>query len=274
MKLLEKNKKLDKRSRYLRKKILEALLSSNRGHFGPSMSLVEIFRVLYDDIIKFDSKNPNTKNRDRVILSKGHGCLALYSILEDKNFFKNGSLKNFLQFKSLLGGHPEHFVPGVEVSTGALGHGLPIAIGIAKALLMKKKKNKVFVILGDGELNEGSNWEALFIAEKYQLSNLKIIIDYNKLQSYGRIDNIANLEPLRKKFESFNLNVSEIDGHNLIQLRKNFRNFYNNKFKSTSVTICHTIKGKGFVFAENNPLWHHKNNFTKEERKQIFKSLV
>lgn len=265
---------LDKRSKDLRKNILDALFFANRGHFGSSMSLVEILRVLYDDIVNFDSKKPNMENRDRVVLSKGHGCLALYSILADKNFFNKNQFKKFLTLDSILGGHPEaHKVPGVEASTGALGHGLPIAVGMAISLKLKKKKSKVFVIIGDGELNEGSNWEALLSASKHNLNNLKIILDYNKIQSYDKIKNVLNLEPLSEKFKSFGIHVSEINGHSVNQLKSNFKNFLSNKRSKPSITICHTIKGKGFKLAENNPLWHHRNEFSISEKKIMYQSV-
>ena len=267
--------KLDSRSKLLRKSIVRALFSANRGHFGSSMSLVEILRVLYDDIIFFDYKNPKNEKRDRVILSKGHGCLALYSILADKKFFKMEEFDQFLKLNSILGGHPENDkVPGVEASTGALGHGLPIAVGIAISLKLKKSNSKVYAILGDGELNEGSNWEAMLSANKHKLNNLKIIIDYNKIQSYDFIKKVVDLEPLNKKFKNFGFEVSEVNGHNIKDLKKNFLKFQNQKIKKTSVTICHTIKGKGFKMAENNPEWHHKNNFTLKEKEMIKKSLI
>ena len=266
--------KLDNRSKYLRKNITRALLSANRGHFGSSMSLVEILRVLYDDIVFFDNKNPKSEKRDRVILSKGHGCLALYSILSDKNFFSKKELDKYLNLNSILGGHPEsHKVPGVEASTGALGHGLPIAVGMAISLKLKKSKSKVYVILGDGELNEGSNWEAMMSAQKYKLSNLKIIIDYNKIQSYDFVKKVIDLEPLNLKFKSFGFDVSEVNGHNIKELKKNFLKFRKKNIKKCSVTICHTIKGKGFKMAENNPSWHHKNSFSAKEIKLIDKSI-
>jgi len=266
--------RLDSRSKDLRNNITRALLAANRGHFGSSMSLVEILRVLYDDIIFFDHKNPKNEKRDRVILSKGHGCLALYSILADKNFFNVKEFDKFLTLNSFLGGHPENDkVPGVEASTGALGHGLPIAVGMAISLKLKKNNSKVFVILGDGELNEGSNWEAMMSANKHKLDNLKIIIDYNKIQSYGFVKNVLDLEPLNEKFKSFGFEVSEVNGHNIHELKKNFFKFKKQKIKKSSITICHTIKGKGFKVAENNPNWHHKNSFSEDEVKMINESL-
>jgi transketolase len=258
--------KIDKRSKYLRSLVVRSLIGGGRGHMGSAMSLIEILRVLYDHIVNFDEKNPKLPNRDRIILSKGHGCLALYAILVDKNFIKSKELDSTSKFNSILGGHPESIkVPGIEASTGALGHGLPIGVGMAIAAKLKKQKHKIYVIIGDGETNEGSIWEAALSASKHKLNNLKIILDYNKIQSYGFIKEVLNLEPLKKKWESFGFDVSEINGHDVKKLKTNFKKFIKTKNKKPSITICHTIKGKGFHFAENNPRWHHKNSFTSEE---------
>ncbi len=266
--------KLDNRSKLLRKYVCYCLTGGGRGHVGSALSLIEILRVLYDDILKVNSKRPNDINRDRLILSKGHGCLALYAILADKKFIKVKDLYSTSKFYSKLGGHPEeNKIKGVEASTGALGHGLPIAVGIALAAKMMKKNFNVYVVVGDGEINEGSNWEAALSASKHKLNNLKIIVDYNKIQSYGFTKDVVNLEPLADKWKSFGFSVSEVNGHNINQLKKNFREFTKNKSSKPSVTICHTIKGKGFKFAENNPFWHHKNSFSDNEIKLMFESL-
>jgi transketolase len=265
---------IDKRSKYLRQLVVNCLISANRGHMGSAMSLIEILRVLYDEIIIFDHNNKNLTNRDRVILSKGHGCLALYAILADKKFINISELNKVGQLNSILGGHPESFkVPGVEASTGALGHGMPIALGMAIAAKIKKEKHNVYVIVGDGEINEGSVWEAALSAKKHKLNNLKVVIDYNKIQSYSFTKEVLDLEPLKSKWESFGFEVSEINGHDIIALKNNFNNFKKYKNEKPSVTICHTIKGKGFYFAENNPLWHHKNFFTKEEIENLNECL-
>ena len=261
---------LDDRSKYLRKLIVQALIGGGRGHMGSAMSLVEILRVLYDKFIKFDPKNLKKRNRDRLILSKGHGCLALYSILADKKFFSKELLNNTSKTGSILGGHPEYSkVPGVEASTGALGHGLPIAVGMSLAAKIKKEKHKIYVIVGDGEINEGSIWESALSASKHNLSNLKVFVDYNKIQSYGFTKDVVDLEPLIDKWKSFGFDVSEINGHDINQLTKNLIEFKKNKNNKPSVTICHTIKGKGFSFAENNPYWHHKNSFNDEEIEEL-----
>ncbi len=266
--------KLDDRSKYLRSLVVRCLLGGGRGHMGSAMSLIEILRVLYDDIANVNSRNYQNNNRDRIILSKGHGCLALYAILADKKFIKMSSLDNASKHGSILGGHPEkHKVKGVEASTGSLGHGFPIAVGLAMAAKLKKKKFKTFVIVGDGEINEGSVWEAAMIASKHKLNNLKVIIDYNKIQSYGFTKEVLDLEPLKDKWKSFGFEVSEVNGHDVLKLKKNLKKFYNNSVNKPSVTICHTIKGKGFKFAENNPWWHHKNNFTEKEIQDL-KSII
>ena len=258
--------KLDNRSKYLRQLVVQALIGGGRGHMGSAMSLVEILRILYDEFIKFNPKNPKEGNRDRLILSKGHGCLALYAILADKKFIKSTVLDSVSRFESILGGHPESLkVPGVEVSTGALGHGFPVGVGMAVAAKLKKQNHNIYVVIGDGESNEGSIWEAALSASKYKLNNLKVMIDYNKIQSYDFVDKVLNLEPLKKKWESFGFEVSEVNGHDVKNLRANLKDYLKSKSDKPSVTICHTIKGKGFYFAENNPKWHHKNSFSTEE---------
>ena len=264
--------KLDSRSKYLRKLVLECLFGGDRGHMGSAMSLIEILRVLYDKVLKYNSNQPLLSNRDRLILSKGHGCLALYAILSDKDFFSKKILKSSSRFYSILGGHPEFDkVPGVEASTGALGHGSPIGLGIALGAKIEKKKFHTYVIVGDGEINEGSFWEASMIASKHKLSNYHIIIDYNKIQSYGQTKNVMQLEPLKEKLSSFGYKVDQVNGHDIRQLIKYFRKIKLNK--RPSALICHTIKGKGFYFAEQNPFWHHKNFFTDEEKLNLLRCL-
>ncbi len=261
--------KLDKRSLYLRSLVVDCLFGGGRGHMGSAMSLIEILRVLYDKVLKYNPKKPRDKNRDRLILSKGHGCLALYSILSDKKFFSKKKLISASRFNSILGGHPEYGkVPGVEASTGALGHGPAIGVGMAIAAKLNKKKYKIFVLVGDGEINEGSFWESSMIASKHKLNNFHLIIDYNKIQSYGKTREVLDLEPLRKKLASFGYNVSDVNGHDVNKLFSYFKKIQTNKNKPTAL-ICHTIKGKGFPFAENNPNWHHKNFFTEIEVKEI-----
>tara|TARA_B100000427_G_scaffold320836_1_gene320631 strand:- start:89 stop:922 length:834 start_codon:yes stop_codon:yes gene_type:complete len=264
--------KLDSRSKYLRQLVLKCLFGGDRGHMGSAMSLIEILRVLYDKVLKYNPRQPLFGNRDRLILSKGHGCLALYAILSDKGFFSKKILKSSSRFESILGGHPEFDkVPGVEASTGALGHGSPIGLGIALGAKLEKKKFHTYVIVGDGEINEGSFWEASMIASKHKLSNYHIIIDYNKIQSYGQTKDVMQLEPLKDKLSSFGYKVDQVNGHDIKQLIKYFKKIKKNN--KPSALISHTIKGKGFYFAEQNPFWHHKNFFTDEEKNKLVKCL-
>lgn len=256
---------LDARSLYLRRLVVAGLVGGGRGHLGSALSLIEMLRVLYDDVLAFDPNRPKWDDRDRMILSKGHGCLALYAILADKGFFPVAEIDRFCHFDSMLGGHPEASkIPGVEASTGALGHGLPIALGMALAARMKGKRHKVFAIMGDGEINEGSVWEAALSAGKHRVSNLTAIVDYNKLQSYGRTADVQPLEPLADKWKAFGFAVREVDGHDVAALQRLFASLPF-AFDRPSAIVCHTVKGKGVSFAEGNPDWHHKSKLTKDE---------
>ena len=264
---------LDERSRYLRSLIVRGLVGGNRGHVGSSMSLVEILRVLYDDILRYDSNDPAWPARDRCILSKGHGCLALYALLVDKGFVNASELDRFCLPDGIMGGHPERGkVPGVEASTGALGHGLSIGVGMALAARAQGRESRVFAIMGDGEINEGSVWEAALCAGKHGLSNLCAIIDYNKIQSAGFTRDIQDLEPLADKWRAFGFEAVETDGHDIAKLGDVFGRMADNSGKPMAV-ICHTIKGKGIPFAENDPKWHHHSRFTPEILAQMDEAL-
>ena len=265
--------RLDERSKDLRRVIVRILQKARRGHVGAAYSLIEILRVLYDDVLRFNPQNPKWKDRDRCILSKGHGCLALYALLADKGFFADSELEKFCTADGILGGHPDAGkVPGVEASTGALGHGLPIGLGMALHLRMVKSDARVFVILGDGECNEGSVWEAAMCAGKHGLTNLTAMVDYNKHQSYASTKEVQDLEPFADKWRSFGFAVREVDGHDVEALRATLRAtpFATDK---PSAIICHTIKGKGVSFAENNMKWHHKNKVTDQEVVELLAAI-
>jgi transketolase len=264
---------LDSRSMELRRLVVRALDGGGRGHIGSSMSLIEILRVLYDDILRYQPDDPKWSDRDRFILSKGHGCLAQYALLADKGFIPVSELDQFCRQTSFLGGHPEAGkIPGIEASTGALGHGLSIGLGMALAARMKKKDNRVFVVMGDGEINEGSVWEAAMSAGKHGLSNLTAIVDYNKIQSYGFTDDVQPLEPLLDKWQAFGFSAIEVDGHDVEALRQLFLSLPENNDRPTAI-ICHTVKGKGIPFAENDPMWHHKSNLPKDQVVAIYAAL-
>jgi transketolase len=264
---------LDERSIYLRRLVVRALEGGGRGHIGSSLSLIEIMRVLYDDILRYHASDPAWALRDRCILSKGHGCLAQYVLLADKGFFPLDLLDGFCSYHSILGGHPEAAkVPGVEASTGALGHGLSIGMGRALGLRMKGQQARVFVITGDGEINEGSVWEAALSCSKHRLSNLVVMIDYNKVQSAGATAEILDLEPLAPKWRSFGFATIEVDGHDVGALRQILRRVPLENQRPTAV-ICHTIKGKGIAFAENDAAWHHKSSLKADVIADLYSAL-
>lgn len=256
---------LDRRSKDLRRMIVEMLRDGRRGHLGASFSPVEILRVLYDDIMRFKADEPWWPLRDRFILSKGHGCLAQYVFLAEKGFFPKEELTRFCHLDGILGGHPERGkVPGVEASTGALGHGLSVGIGFALNARIDKTGARVFVVMGDGECNEGSVWEAAMCASKHGLDNLVAIVDYNKHQSYSSTREVQDLEPFAAKWEAFGFSVREVDGHDVSALRETFRALPFTAGKPNAV-ICHTVKGKGIPYAENNLEWHHKAKITDDQ---------
>lgn len=263
---------MDAKSKDLRATIIRMLKAGGRGHVGSALSLVEIIRVLYDDVLRHDPKNPRWNNRDRFILSKGHGCMALYAVLQEHGYFPEAELWNFCKPEGLLGGHPEITIPGVEASTGALGHGLPIGIGMALNARYEKDNRRVFVVIGDGESNEGSVWESALSAGKHQLSNLAVLIDYNKNQSYSSTYEVQNLEPLSDKWLAFGFAVIEVNGHDIEQLKSVLTQMPLDSNKP-SVVICHTVKGKGFSSVENNLEWHHKNRVTDEEVQLLLTEL-
>jgi transketolase len=264
---------MDERSKHLRRLVITALQGADRGHIGPSLSLIEILRVLYDSFLNTKATDPDWPLRDRCILSKGHGCLALYAVLADKEFFPLAELSKFCTKGAMLGGHPEaDKVPGVEASTGALGHGLSIGVGMALAAKLHKRSSKVVVVTGDGEINEGSIWEAAMSAAKHQLDNLTVVVDYNKLQSYGPTKEVLDLEPLAQKWKSFGFAVQEVDGHDITALQQAFAAIPQQS-KQPSAVICHTVKGKGFPFAEHDPAWHHKSYFSPEQIEQMYDAL-
>ena len=225
--------------------------------------------VLYCKVLNVDPSNPLDINRDRFILSKGHGSSALYSTLAYCGFFDPKVLNGYHTDGGTLPGHlDKESAPGIEVSTGSLGHGLSIGVGMAIASKLDKIDNKIVVLCGDGEINEGSIWEAIMFAPQKKLDNLILIIDYNKLQSFGRTNEVINLEPLKKKFESFNWNAIEIDGHNV----KEIEDALLSETSKPKVIIANTIKGKGVSYMENQFIWHYKSP-NEEQLIQAYREL-
>ena len=265
--------RLDDRSLYLRRQAIRALDGGGRGHLGSTLSLIEIMRVLYDDILAFRPDEPYWADRDRCVFSKGHGCIALYVLLADKGFFEEELLETFCNQPSILGGHPERSkVPGVEASTGALGHGLSISVGMALAARMQGRNHRVFTVMGDGEINEGAVWEAAMNAGKHKLANLTAIVDYNRLQSYGPTAETQDLEPLEDKWRSFGFVAKEVDGHDVDALRDALGAVPFETEKPSAI-ICYTVKGKGIAFAEGEPTWHHKSRIPADQIAEIYREL-
>ena len=226
------------------------------SHIGSALSIVDILAVLYGEVMNYDPLKPNKDNRDRFILSKGHACVAVYAALAEVGFFNKQELQTYGNDFSNLMNHISHKIDGVEFSTGALGHGLPFGVGKALASKLKKDSWKTFVVLSDGEMDEGSNWEALMFASHHKLDNLTCIIDYNKLQSLDSINNTLALEPLEQKLQSFGCHTIDIDGHNHNELESALLDESCGKPK---VIIANTIKGKGVSFMENSVAWHYKS---------------
>lgn len=243
----------------VRKKILEMCARAKSSHIGSAFSTVDILISLYFQILKIDPKNPFLDSRDRFILSKGHACSALYAVLAKRGFFPEEVLDTYSMNGGKLFGHvTKEIVPGVETSTGSLGHGLPMGIGIALAGKHDKKDFRVFVLLSDGECDEGSVWEAAMFAGHHKLSNLIAIVDYNKLQAFGRTNEVINLEPFALRWKSFGWSVVEVDGHDFEQLIKNLEKVPFEKDRP-SLIIAHTVKGKGVSFMEDKLEWHYKS---------------
>ncbi|MDB9838178.1 transketolase [Gammaproteobacteria bacterium] len=243
---------------------LEMTHLGNSSHIGSIFSIADILAVLYSGILNVDPKNPELENRDRFILSKGHAGAGVYAALAETGFFPVDELKKHYSDGSIFSGHVSHKgVPGVEFSTGSLGHGLSVACGMALNAKLLKQSHRVINLMSDGECDEGSNWEAILFAPHHQLNNLVTIVDFNNLQSIFSTDITLNLQPFKKKWESFGWNVVEINGHS----HKDLKQVLSPSYNSSSAPMCiiaNTTKGKGVSFMENNNLWHYRSPQGKE----------
>lgn len=248
-------KTLKKKAVQIRKDILTMLEKSGSGHTGGSLSLVEILVALYYYKIKHRAKDPDWPGRDKVILSKGHGCPALYAVLADSGYFPREELWTLRKLGSRLQGHPQMGLPGIEISSGSLGQGLSISNGMALANRMDGKNNKIYCIMGDGETNEGQVWEAAMTGSHYKLDNVCGIIDFNKMQIDGLCCDVKGLEPYAKKWQDFGWHTIEVNGHDLEDLISTLDAIDKVKGKPKMI-IAHTIKGKGISFIENQVKWH------------------
>jgi transketolase len=244
-------------ARRIRGHVLRMTSRANASHVGTCLSMADILAVLYGDMLHYDPSDPASAQRDRLVLSKGHGAAAMYAVLAEAGFFDQRELEGYCTNGTRLAGHVSHRVPGVEFSTGALGHGLGIGAGMALAGKRGSAAWRVVVILSDGECDEGSIWEAALFAPHHRLDNLVAIIDYNKIQSFGRVDEVLALEPLADKWRAFGWHVVEVDGHDHAALRDAFGSTARVDGKPTLV-IAHTVKGKGVSFMEDELAWHYK----------------
>lgn len=241
----------------VRKKIYQIAHYAGGGHMGASFSMADLISVLYfDGILRYDATNPEWEDRDKFILSKGHACYALYAVLAKAGYFPESKLWHVGQADSVFGGHPKiHDIPGVEASTGALGHGLSFAIGVAYANKSDQKDSHVYVVLGDGECQEGSIWEGALSAPTLELDNLTVVVDHNKLQAMDELENIVRMRPFADKWKAFGWNVVEIDGHNYEEIKKAL---LIRATRQPTLIIANTVKGKGVSFMENVPIWHYR----------------
>ena len=269
-------KYLQKLSMKARCAMVDTLIKAGCGHPGGAFSSIDMMIALYFKILRIDPNNPGWEKRDRFVLSKGHSSVGLFSVLYLKGFIDYNTLLTFRQDESILGGHPDmHKVPGVEVSTGSLGHGLSIGVGLAMSAKMDKKDYRTFVLMGDGETQEGSIWEAAMSASHYKLDNLIGIVDRNMIQIDGNTEDIMALEPYKTKWEAFGWEVKEIDGHDFSKIITTLKKVPFKKGKP-SLIISKTIKGKGLSFMEGKHEWHGKalkGEFADKARQEIYSML-
>lgn len=249
-------KALELQAEKIRRRLVEIVYASKSGHIGGSLSSVEVETALYFHVMNIDPKDPKKADRDRFILSKGHSVEALYAVLAAKGFIDDELLDTYGHFKSALAGHPTKKTPGVELNSGALGHGLSVGVGMAIAAKMDKAPFRTYVLMGDGEQGEGSIYEAAMSASHHKLGNLVAVIDRNKLQISGTTEEVMSLEPMRDRWEAFGWDVYDVEGNDMASLVDTFDNFDHNNGKPKLI-IAHTTKGCGISFMEKVAKWHH-----------------
>ena len=243
-------------ARRVRLMILEMTNRAQSAHVGGSLSIVEILILLYGQILRLRADAPDWTERDRFILSKGHASAALYAVLAERGLLRREWLESFYKDEGRLAGHVTSDVPWVELSTGSLGHGLPVACGMALAHKRDNKDVRVYCLISDGECDEGSTWEASLFAPQHKLDNLVCIVDYNKVQSFGKVKDVLDLDPLAAKWRDFRWEVREVDGHNLVEVRDALA--APPAQEKPVCIIAHTMKGKGVSFMEGTVLWHYR----------------
>ena len=254
---IEEIDKLEEKANYIRNQILDMCVRAGTGHVTSSFSCTEIFVALYyGGILRYDVSNPEWEERDRFILSKGHASAILYPVLADLGFYPKSELDKFCQVGGIFGVHLQNDIPGVEITSGSLGHGLGIAAGIALAAKMDKKPYMIFTLLGDGECYEGSVWESAMFTSHHELNNLIAIVDRNRLCATDFTEKAVRLDPLDKKWEAYGWEVATINGHSFEEIFSSLGEFRSRRLNKPLVIIANTIKGKGVSFMENQPLWH------------------
>ena len=264
-------KKLEEKAKQIRRLIVQMLAKAGSGHPGGSLSATDLITALYFAILRHNPKDPSWPERDRFHLSKGHCCPLWYALLSESGYFPKEELMTLRQFGSLLQGHPDRRTPGIEAASGSLGQGLSIALGMSLAAKMDKKDYRVYVLLGDGEIQEGNIWEAAMAASHYHCDNLCAILDYNGFQIDGKVKDVMSLEPLVGKWQAFGWHAIEINGHNMKDILSAYEEAKTIKTKP-AIIIAHTIKGKGVSFMENVVDFHGRAP-TKEEAEKALKEL-
>jgi transketolase len=268
---MEDHKEYRKLARQIRAHAVAMTSIKQSGHLGSSLSMADILAVLYGSVLKVEPLDPEREDRDRFVLSKGHGAAGVYAVLAEQGFFPTEWLKEYYTDNGKLSGHISHHIPGVEFSTGSLGHGLPVAAGFAVAAHRGKRKYRIFTLLSDGDCNEGSTWEAIMFAAQEKLDNLITIVDYNRIQALGASEKVINLDPLKEKFRNFHWGVCEIDGHNFIDIEKALSNLPIEPGKPSAI-IAHTVKGKGIKSIENTVSCHYRA-IPAEKLKEVYREL-
>lgn len=249
---------VDELARRIRVHCVQMTSRANASHIGSALSTADLLAALYARVLRFDASDPGWVDRDRFIFSKGHACTALYSVLAEAGYFSIDALATFCQDGSPLVGHATHKdMPGVEVSTGSLGHGLPLATGMALAGRRDGRDYRVFVLLSDGECDEGSTWEPALFAPQHRLDNLVVLIDYNKIQSLGRVEDVIDLHPLAEKWRAFGWATEEIDGHDTALIEATLARVPFEPGRPSCI-VAHTVKGKGVGYMEDKLLWHYR----------------
>ena len=262
-------RRLEEKAKVIRKYVINMIYQAGSGHVGGALSCTDILTMIYFFKMKHNPQDPKWENRDRFILSKGHAAPVLYAILAECGYFPIEELNTLRKFGSRLQGHPNNNLPGIDVSSGSLGQGLSIASGMALSAKLDKKDFKIYVVLGDGECNEGQVWEAVMFASHYNLDNIIVIIDRNYFQIDGRTEDIMSLEPLEDKFRAFNWNVYKCNGNDIRDLITVFNNIQNKSNEKPTVIIASTIKGKGVKFMENDNSFHGRAPSITEYEKAI-----